>query len=166
VPRVEAEPLVGYPLWVSIVGAVVLALVLVGLAWIWWWTRASHPRFGGPPRRDPSPPRPVVWAEPFEVVRARNLDHVAQVAHQFEAGRIDPRSVHLELATVLREHVSSRLRRDVSSLTVKEMRMLIGDGPATATLYAYLLPSFGESGTPPEATRESITAAYEVVQRW
>jgi len=165
---VEMHPLTTYPLWVTFLGWGLVALAVALLVFVWWWTRATQPRFAD---------RPVVaapsgalgwsgWDEPLPAAQARYLAHVADVSRRYEAGLVDARRVHLELASAVRGYASARLGRDVRTCTASEFRAQTGNSAPAAALYAYLGPSFDGPQAKPSTTRKSIDTAWQVIARW
>ena len=166
-PQSDVHPLTGYPGWVAGLGWGLVAVALGLAVFVWWWTRAAQPRFAGRPLAAPS--RALGWSgwdEPLPSAQARYLAHVADVSRRYEAGLVTARAAHLELASAVRGYASARLGRDVRTLTVAELREQTGDSPAAVALRAYLGPSFDGPVARPETTRASISAAWQVIQRW
>jgi len=134
---------------------------------VWWWTRANQPRFADRPLVRPTGALGWSgWDEPLPAAQARYLAHVADVSRRYEAGLVDSRRVHLELASAVRGYASARLGRDVRTCTAAEFRAQTGNSAPAAALYAYLGPSFDGPETRPSTTRKSISTAWQVIARW
>jgi hypothetical protein len=161
----DPQPLIGYPWWVTTLGVTALVLAAAAVVFVWWWTRPTQPRYAIDTDAAPGPTRPW-WRGPLSAAQYACLAQIVDLSRRYEAGRADSRAVHLELASIIRRYASTRLDRDVLTLTASELRRLTGDSPAALALRAWLPPSFDGPQAAPGTTRQSITAAWEVVQRW
>lgn len=155
---------VGYPWWITLVGSILVVLMVVALVWAWWWTRATQPRFAHDDELQAG--LRVIPDESFAQTRARHLALIADLARRYDAGQIDSRTAHLQLAAIVRANSSARLGRDVRSLTATEFAEAVGGVPAAVLLHRYVTPSFNGRTAPATTTRGSIAAAQEVIQRW
>ena len=149
----DLAPMQSLPLWVLVVG---LLLIVAAVAWIvvvlWMTSRARERRRGG---------QLVPMAD---AMRQGYLDSVARHYAEYEAGDLDLRGLHLRLAATMREFVSERIGRDVSSWTVRDVGAYDRTSRIGGLLGHWEEPSFAY-----RSTAEALAArdaAVEVISTW
>mgnify|MGYP000853342413 CR=1 FL=1 len=144
-----------------------IGLVVLVIAW-WAFATVFAARRAKPLPNAPEVPKAVaplaLTGDPYEPLRAFFLRRIDGIEKRWEAGELDNRTVHLELAGQLRNFASQRVGVDASTLTLAEIR---GTGAVRRLLpmiRKFHEPSFAREST--ADPRESLEQARRVVGEW
>lgn len=155
----------GYSPWWFWLG---LALVVVVVAW-WVVLFLVHRRRQVVPAA-PAPRAPVVVAhgggDPWADARARALAAIDALAGRYGAGSADPRTVHQELATVVRDFASDRAGIDARTLTLHELRAHPALEPAVGVVAQLYAPEFATGAAAAVSPEHTLQQARAVVAGW
>ncbi|SJM60485.1 hypothetical protein CZ771_11860 [Actinomycetales bacterium JB111] len=149
----ELAPMQSLPVWVVVVGAVLVVAAVAWLAVVLWMTSLARDR-----RRAAS------LVPMADAMRQGYLSTVARHYAAYEAGEIDLRGLHLKLAATVREFISERIGRDVSSWTVRDVAAYDRTSRIGGLLGHWEEPSFAyRSDAQAVAARDN---AVEVITTW
>lgn len=166
-PGDELLPPVGYPVWWTVLGVVLVLLAAALLVAPFWFTRRTAAEAQAEPSARARTRAP--GADPWAPLRQEYAQRLDELERRFERDELDSRAVHQELAREMRRFAAARLGRPVETLTLDQITQVDGSGRLTRLITRYYLPEFAEPDHPTAfrlRVGTSVDQAREVVREW
>ena len=154
----------GYSPWWLVLGVGLVAVVV-----LWWVLLLRAHRRGRAPRPAPVTPVPVERTgalDPWADARDRALGAIEELGGRYRAGSAAPRTVHQELATIVRDFAGERTGVDARTLTLHELRRHDALAPAAHVVAQLYAPEFATGAAATVSPEHALQQARETVRAW
>ncbi len=153
----ELQDPVGYSWWLAALAAGLVVLIALWYLLVWWLVRRRE-------RRASEPLDTRIRPDRLAAIRRAHVDRVEAAYEDYAAERSTLRELHLEFNAVVRDYATARTGRDVSSLTVMDLRGIERGSALADVLAGYSEPAFARTST--ARAREAADQAKAVIETW
>lgn len=153
----ELQDPAGYSWWLIALAVALVAFIALWYLWVWWWARRRERRAAEPLEQRIRPDR-------LAAIRREHIARVEEAYEDYAAQRSTLRELHLAFNAVVRDYATARTGRDVSSLTVMDLRGIERGSALADVLAGYSEPAFARTST--ARAREAADQARAVIETW